>query len=387
MIKYLLFLLTILFFEFSEEKSPITHYGSYIFIKNVVKGQYKFNKDRITLIINANSNDINKNLSKQIDNWEGPISIGIFIDVDDIFNLKTLCTYCTLKSIPNINNKTSIHFIFPYNAYSRDGNNRGLLNEYFNDINCEENIKSMNNICHISNEEENEEIKIKRIITYPINTIKNIARKQIKTKYMVFADINDFFSQNFEYKMSKLIIKKIKNSFRINSVLVYRNFEVDTLAERPKTKKELIQLINSSKAFIFDTYLNNTHQINKLEEWFYKKETLTPSVQYVTSFNYVNWDPNFVSDNKIPYFDERFGYPLNDRIHLKWHLCRKEYKFLVVNDAFMYHYETKNYKEKKLFKKAKSIILPKTVRIIKEFNKKMYRLYPRTVKLCPRFEV
>uniref|UniRef100_A0A0N5BAI8 Beta-1,4-glucuronyltransferase 1-like n=1 Tax=Strongyloides papillosus TaxID=174720 RepID=A0A0N5BAI8_STREA len=391
MIKYLLTIFFIFLMQLSDGRFSITYYSSYIYIKNIIKGQHKFGKDRITLVLNSQSSNINKNILNQIDNWKGPISLGIFFDVDDIFNFKTLCKFCVLNSIPNISNKTSVHFIFPYSALSKDNKDKILLNEYFNDVNCEENTKVSNNICDISTENEDEDTKINRIIRYPINVIRNIARKEIKTKFMTFADINDYFSQDFEYKMSKLISEIFKKSRKtkkkMKNILVYQSFDVDSSVEKLKTKKELLQLVNSSKAFLSDTFLNNTEQINLLEEWFYKKETQTPSVQFITTYRHSNWDPQFISDNKIPYFDERFPYPLKDRVQLKWHLCRQQYKFLVVNDVFMYHYGIQNTNERKLVRKAKYKVLRKTIRVIKEFNKKMWRSHPKTVKTCPRVQL
>uniref|UniRef100_A0A0N5A1H9 Glycosyltransferase family 92 protein n=1 Tax=Parastrongyloides trichosuri TaxID=131310 RepID=A0A0N5A1H9_PARTI len=386
-----------------EANSPVNLYGNYIFIANIIKGEQIFNKNKITLVLNSPSTKIKEAISEQLQSWNGPISFGIYIDTNDIFDLKCLCTYCKLKLITRNDTKTSVHFIFPKNALSNGGKNKEFLDEFFHDINCDEDTKLANHICDSTIEEEytdSEDDKVNKLIRYPINIIKNIARSEVKTKYMLFSDINYFFSNNFESKMLQVMSQvnnfyekrkaiKIKKKLKrpIKYIMVFKMFDVDGRAVKPRDKNELIKLILSKKAFIIDNFSNNSLHYKYEESWFKRKESQNSSIQYSSYYRDINWDPSFVSDNKIPYFDEKFIFPLNDNIELKWHLCRMEYKFIIIDDIFMFKYGISNFEEDKIISKAKYKIMTKSFKIIKDFNKKMLKLYPKTVRTCPKFHL
>ncbi|CEF70474.1 N-acetyllactosaminide beta-1,3-N-acetylglucosaminyltransferase [Strongyloides ratti] len=217
---------------------------------------------------------------------------------------------------------------------------------------------------------------------YPINILRNVARKYSKGKYIVIADIDHMFSKDFHKKMLSTAKRELKDN--ITAVLVYRIFEIDyeDLKYGPKNKNDLKQMIDNKKAFIFHHSYNGAHDISKLDEWFSIPDSLSPSIQHEEPYNRYNWEPQFVSLSTIPFHDERFPYPQRDNTNLRWALCMEGYKFLIVNDVFMYHLGLKNKNESKNVDKARKYSREKYEKALVEFKKDMKRKYLKDTKKC-----
>lgn len=218
---------------------------------------------------------------------------------------------------------------------------------------------------------------------YPINVIRNLARKHSTTRYILIADIDHMFSKNFESKMLKVAKVYLKENY--NNLLVYRIFEVESKNLRlgPKNKSELKKLMSNSKAFIFHPYNKRGHYIPYLKQWFNKNDSVYPGIQFEATYNRAQWEPQFVSLRNIPFHDENFQYLLRDNMHLRWELCRANYNFLIVNDVFMYHLGRKKNNEKTLIDKIRSHLNGKNKIIMKKFEARMKKLYPKTKNKCP----
>uniref|UniRef100_A0A0K0E3L6 N-acetyllactosaminide beta-1,3-N-acetylglucosaminyltransferase n=1 Tax=Strongyloides stercoralis TaxID=6248 RepID=A0A0K0E3L6_STRER len=368
---------------FYPKDLQVTIYNSeYLFIPNIIKPKTNFKNERISLILHCSHDYFSSNFSKHLENWDGPISLGIFLHTNKVHSFETLCTYCSLKKIAKIEEKAQIHFIYRANPFI-DGNMDTNINDYFSLINCND-TNFLTSICISKNKTENQ--KIKNMINYPVNVVRNIARKMSLTKYILLADFDHMFSKNFEAKMVKVANKELKNNE--NSVLVYRIFEVDeSVTNLPENKTSLFSLMSKKKANIFHSYYPSGHSIPGLYEWINTKDSNNPTIQFEAKYSRSAWEPQFVSTKSIPFHDENFLYPLRDNTNLRWTMCRKGYRFLVVNDVFMYHIGIKHEKAKLLTSKARQWIYKRMKTVVNEYNKKLDELYPETKKKCPPFTI
>uniref|UniRef100_A0A0N4Z4C4 N-acetyllactosaminide beta-1,3-N-acetylglucosaminyltransferase n=1 Tax=Parastrongyloides trichosuri TaxID=131310 RepID=A0A0N4Z4C4_PARTI len=322
-----------------------TYHSDYIVCPNVFTHK-EYDNERISLILHISSDHNINDIENHLKNYEGPISLGIFMKSSFSNKKQNLEIYKMLQKYTRKYSKLSVHFI--YKRVTKKSN-YNLLD----------------------------------LAEYPINVIRNLARRHSTTKYILIADIDHMFSKNFESKMLKVAKVYLKSNY--NNVLVYRIFEVDStdLNRGPKNKKELKKLMNTNKASIFHPYNKKGHYIPYLNQWFNKKDTANPGIQFEATYNRAQWEPQFVSLRNIPYHDESFKYLLRDNMHLRWELCRANYSFLVVNDVFMYHLGRKKRNEKKKIDYVRQLLNGKNKYIMKKFESRMQKLYPKTKNKCP----
>uniref|UniRef100_A0AC34FX62 N-acetyllactosaminide beta-1,3-N-acetylglucosaminyltransferase n=1 Tax=Panagrolaimus sp. ES5 TaxID=591445 RepID=A0AC34FX62_9BILA len=223
---------------------------------------------------------------------------------------------------------------------------------------------------------------LQNLVDYPINMVRNYARNMTNTKYIVLADMDHFFSKNFEQKMLHLA-----NRFFVyhpKMVLVYRIFEVEEEYFNIKeTKTGLVELMEEKHARLFHGYFIG-HFIPKINAWMKAKESNdnTTSIQFYHRYHYNQWEPQFVSSQTIPFHDPSFRYPLHDNAVLRWEMCRAGYTFAIVHDVFMYHPGMKTKEESNYLDHARYALKNEKEKAKKKFWDKMDKKYPKTKGQC-----
>uniref|UniRef100_A0A0K0EIU6 N-acetyllactosaminide beta-1,3-N-acetylglucosaminyltransferase n=1 Tax=Strongyloides stercoralis TaxID=6248 RepID=A0A0K0EIU6_STRER len=355
-----------------------TTYKEYLILPYAIKNINYNYSDNIVLILHVSNDQNLTKIENHLKNWDGFISLSIFINITSNNFEELTCTYCKLISIIKKSKKIDIHFIVKINSKSYSIKNLLLFKEPYI---CNNFNYSNDNVSCYNNYDKNIDYA-KRISQYPINILRNIARKYSHGKYIVIADMDHMFSKDFHKKMLLTAKRELRDN--VTAVLVYRIFEVDykDLKYGPKNKKELKKMMDNKKAFIFHHYFNGAHNISKLNEWFSIPDSKVPTIQHEELFNRYNWEPQFVSLSNIPYHDERFPYPICDNINLRWTLCMEGYKFLIVNDVFMYHLGLKNKNESKNVNKAKRYSQAKYQKALGKFRREMKQKYLKNTNIC-----
>lgn len=180
-----------------------------------------------------------------------------------------LCLQITkiTSTIPLARKYLSIHFIFQ-DLNERHCNQQFVIN--FVNITGLDNTKCspLSVFQRMSSMTKREKIMITK---YPINFARNYARRSAKTYFILIADFDHYFSDNFERKMLNLALQIL--IFDPKQVLVYRIFEIDENAKWPRNKTELFELMEENKAVTFHELFNNGgHKISYLKEWFQHQE-------------------------------------------------------------------------------------------------------------------
>ncbi|CAD5216242.1 unnamed protein product [Bursaphelenchus okinawaensis] len=348
----------------------------YCVAANIIQG--KINEtDRITLILHMSSDRLNtKKLAEHAKNWDGPISIAVVFPEETQLNSSYVnCAISKLQRLAlmdkDVSEKLSVHFIV-----------KGVTCEDFVLRNFT--IGHQYDRCAIMRPKLSDNQQIKRMVEYPVNKARNVARKFVSTDYILSADMDHFFSKDFELKMRTLAKRVLSESPK--AVLVYRIFEVSDQAKtQPKTKEDLHRLFLSYNAQEFHKYYG-AHNIPKLYEWFMKPEKDEVGIQFYKPYTNPAWEPQFVSSTNIPLHDETFLYPLRDNTVLRWEMCRAGYKFAIVEDVFMYHLGYKEPGELKLTNQARDTIRKPFWHVLKSFISRMNKQYPTTKHKCPNFD-
>lgn len=174
---------------------------------------------------------------------------------------------------------------------------------------------------------------------YPINTLRNVALRQVTTPYVFLTDV-DFLPMYNMYDYLKKTIGSMSSSMEISGVsslkkaLVIPAFE--TLRYRvdhqfPKTKGDLLSMLDSGDLFTFRYHVwTRGHSPTDYDKW------RTSNLPYR-----ISWEPDFepyiVVRKEIPDYDQRFvGFGWNKVSHIM-ELYAAGYEFVVLPHAFIIH--------------------------------------------------
>ncbi|CAD5208864.1 unnamed protein product [Bursaphelenchus xylophilus] len=323
---------------------------------------------RITLVLHTSFDRFGEDTVDQILSWGGPVSLAISFapghcptSADVIRLYSKIQKYRNL--FPTLRRFLSVNFVFfgPNVSCNKIGN-------YENSTRVSE--------CGIKNVE----------FEYPINTVRNAARKTARTKFIVMADSDHYFSKDFEKKILPLAKRLLRKNSKI--VLVYRIFEVEKTAKRPETKADLYELYKNGSAREFHKNFFNHHKIPGQLAWFLQPEINgSTAIQMYQPYLDSRWEPQFVSTKSIPFHDESFYYPIKDNTVLRWEMCRAGYVFGIVHDVFMFHLGYKSPKSEKRIAELRGKMASRAKKSLISFNKRMDRLFPKTKNTCPSFKI
>uniref|UniRef100_A0AC35UEJ8 N-acetyllactosaminide beta-1,3-N-acetylglucosaminyltransferase n=1 Tax=Rhabditophanes sp. KR3021 TaxID=114890 RepID=A0AC35UEJ8_9BILA len=353
---------------------------NYTYTTNILNTINTHSPDRITLVITCSSSYLKPKFEASITNWGGPMILGVLIDDNEIIGKQTACAYCTLKNMKGVNLKLSVHFIYKirYPDYSE-----AELMKYLSLVDCKDESQ-VESICQMKKLSFKE--RVIKSSMFPINVLRNIARREVTTEFMILTDLDHVYSEHFESKMAALARKELKAGSK--KVLVMRFFEVaDSIKEPVKNKNELKKLMNAKLATEFHIkHYGVGHVIPKLPQWFKIEDSDVATVQFKQPYNVVEWEPQIVSRSDIPlHYD--MPYPIHSHTSHRRELCRAGYKFLIVNDCFVYHRGFKSKEELKFVKAITNVHIKNKIfnKKNRAFEKRLDRIYPKTHNKCPRW--
>ncbi|KAE9551053.1 hypothetical protein FO519_005720 [Halicephalobus sp. NKZ332] len=220
---------------------------------------------------------------------------------------------------------------------------------------------------------------------YPINLMRNEARKGAHSKLHLVTDIETRFSDDFAEKVRPLAQRLLRGEFG-KSVLVYRRFEIEDKVEFPRTIKDLWDLYNNKHVFEFHSHFyKQGHIIKNLTEWFQYSATHDEVTVEKVNYTRQEWEPQFIMTNKDPFHLEFVPTRFNDHQTLCHQLCRSGYSFLVMSHVFNIHPGIKRgYSpvEEALSKLGRR----RSAGFLRQFNNFLDEHYPKTNETgkCPK---
>jgi hypothetical protein len=180
---------------------------------------------------------------------------------------------------------------------------------------------------------------------YPVNVLRNVALKAVKTSHVVYVDVDFWESTNLadtlQLHRDTLLDTKaalVIPAFQINRQCAeWRDCREANIPVMPVAKRELLDLIFERKAAPFDPTNKGGHGSTRYGDWFDQTaEDLVP-IECVKSNRY---EPYLVFRycQDLPPFQEAFsGYGKNK---MTWvmHLRRAGYEFWQLGESFVVHY-------------------------------------------------
>ncbi|XP_015920345.1 xylosyl- and glucuronyltransferase LARGE2 [Parasteatoda tepidariorum] len=172
---------------------------------------------------------------------------------------------------------------------------------------------------------------------YPINSLRNIAMKNVKSKFMFLLDADFQPSPDFQQKFSASIKS---HSLNLKTAFVVPAFQYMELPQRgdnaPQTKEELLQLLHREDPFIAPFRISESSDSHKNTDYWkwYRADKL-----YSLSMFCDKYEPYVIlqKTDAIPFYDERFsGYGMNKVTHIT-ELYAANYTFVVLPDVWVLH--------------------------------------------------
>eukprot|EP01080_Neovahlkampfia_damariscottae_P011252 gene11252-4071_t len=262
---------------------------------NKFQASVEFTRSDLTIVSQLTIDRL-KFLKKNVQNHRGPYSVSIYLKKPkDIYrverywaNNELIRKYCT------------IHIVYAHEIKEPDNHMFGRLS-----------------------------------FTYPINYLRNLAKKYSKTDFIMYIDIdfvltNDLYEQTKNGKLIE-IYRNIDPTFR--SVIILPCFVMSHKKEiPPKNRAELLQMIEEKK---IETFPYDSQKINRYDLWLSKNSSIPDLIEVG---EYFSWsEPYFIFPRYFPLFSERFIGCGRDKLQLTMAIHHLNFRFFVWRKQLMTH--------------------------------------------------
>lgn len=293
--------------------------------------------------------------------WQGLVSVALFIE-DSTLESGIDRIILLLECYPAIRFNTSIHLVFP--LMNRDVNNLETKETH---INCD----------LLSLPQEPISYSIPQV-AYPVNLLRNVARRYSMTEFIFVIDID--LIPSFNFRSQFLHFLSANNLFldpAINEKVVYvvPIYEMSYgMIENgiPNDKISLIQKLNKNEVRPF--YVNVCWKCQKHTDYkSWEKIPMGESVEAVYEVSWQDpWEPFYVSRFNVPMYDERFKQYGFNRISQVYELSTAGYKFIVLNNLFLIH---RGLKEPNSFHISKDVDQETNRILFRQFKNELHDKY------------
>lgn len=327
------------------------------------------NSEDVTIVSHCTANHLH-HIPSLISRWHGPVSVAIFALTPDIpFIIETIIAL--RQCYPVIQANTSFHLVYPLNSPRLEP----LPAEGSHPDPCKSLLEKLRTVSVAG---ENYSHKV----PYPNNLLRNVARRNSLTEFVLVLDV-DMLPNNYLHESfvdfaheNRLFLESRKDD---KTVYVIPAFEMKEVAQIPKDKTSLLQLIEMSEAQPF--YVELCWKCQKhtdYEAW--QREPMTNKLAIIFEVLWRDpWEPFFFSRNSAPYHDERFRQYGFNRISQVCELHIAGYKFSVLNNAFVIH---KGLKKANSFHKDKDTDQEKNRILFRQFKTELKEKYPDSSRRC-----
>ncbi|KAI1292338.1 Beta-1,4-glucuronyltransferase 1 [Halotydeus destructor] len=273
--------------------------------------------------------------------WDGPVSVAVYAPGDDFKISVQIINYLRRCRDPCVKSNVTWHFIFDtiYGPSLDNVTNPSSLN-----------TKSIVN-CSLNNDEilqvYKSNFRAAHKNPYPINVVRNVARSQSRTKYVLASDIELYPSLHVVSMFKDLKAREEANlvplaKSDIPHTYVLPIFEVKAGLKPPLTKTDLVNMAKAGDAIFFhkwvcdqcqnfpdrDKWLSTLKSNSSLDVFRSTKRQRTRNA----------WEPLYIGTNDEPLYDERLTWDgKRDKMSQMYEMCLMNYDLLVLDNAFLVH--------------------------------------------------
>ncbi|CAL2046515.1 unnamed protein product [Caenorhabditis brenneri] len=321
-------------------------------------------------LVTHGTSDMLKHFENMPAMWDGPISIGLFVDFDSQQVLQYLADLHRCDE--QFSKKVTVHFAYRKSAFQKEC----LIRESpKTNTSCQKFLRNKASIA-------------RRIpspfFLYPYNLMRNIARKGAKSDLHFLMDGDMIVSNKMAVKVKKIANEMLDGNQK--NVLLVRRFESDKGTVIPRTVSNLRVSMNENKTFEFhQKFWFSGHQIKNLPEWFEKSRDNMEVTSWEIDYSNTNWEPQPILHRNAPYGPNYIPSRLKDVPSTIYKLCRAGYTFNVLSHVFTVHEGVKL--DNTIFSQAVAIHQHMNAkdRASKRYTLEINAEYPDTLEKCGEF--
>ena len=307
-----------------RQTSVLDSSGEYHIINFLIRSQSLGSRNHIRRdisLVSQSSVSQLYNLGLLSHRWHGLSSIAVFALSQDIpLAIETILLL--RRCYPSIRQNTSFHLVYPLSVPKPAIGATTLSPRLSIDVISEE--RNCDRIESLLKTVQSNQVNYGHSgVAYPNNLLRNVGRRNALTEYTFVVDVDlvpndrlyeqftEFAQQNglFSEQSKKDKVVYVVPAYEVNTVTNTdeSDLKLDTMNQMiPKDKKQLLQMIESTNARPF--YIDLCWKCQKYtdyENW----QKHSPSAKFGILFEVLwrdPWEPFYISDNSVPFYDERF---------------------------------------------------------------------------------
>ncbi|XP_064459358.1 beta-1,4-glucuronyltransferase 1-like [Ornithodoros turicata] len=177
-------------------------------------------------------------------------------------------------------------------------------------------------------------------LTYPVNVLRNSARRAAETRYILASDIELYPSGNIIPRFLDMVRRR--RSSGAHEVYVLPVFEVEASQTAPLTKKVLVDMVRNKSAMFFHAWVcEECQKFPKRDQWL----RYIPPGNSLGVFTTVKrgkhvkyWEPIYIGTNADPFYLEELSWEGKmDKMAQSYEMCLMGYNFNIIDNAFLVH--------------------------------------------------
>ncbi|XP_075539340.1 beta-1,4-glucuronyltransferase 1-like [Dermacentor variabilis] len=227
-------------------------------------------------------------------------------------------------------------------------------------------------------------------MTYPINVLRNLARRRARTRYVLASDIELYPSANVIPSFLSLVAeRRRRNATEAGApqVFVLPIFEVQAKQRPPLTKRALVGMLRNKTAIFFQKWLcDQCQKFPKREEWvnYVPADENQLGIFTTTKRDRSNdlWEPIHIGTNDDPFYAEELTWESRkDKMAQNYEMCLRGYDFHILDNAFLVHAPGIKHSSGRDNKRINPFVRKNNARHARA-TKRLRSRYPSLVKDC-----
>lgn len=273
-------------------------------------------------------------LTQQARYWTAPMSVAVFTPDVEYAIAQAYLTYL-VTCFPFIGEKATFHFTYPQDHLPKD---LPIVIDNL-DTKCDQPLAVLKELLKHRN---NKMMAWRERMPYPQNILRNVARKNCGTEWVLLADVDIVPIPELAAGLNDFLNSPVANKCK-KCAFVIPTYEIDEHSPLPHNRTSLLKLSSKGKArpFHHKVFVHNQHATNfsrwEAREQQFRGETTVTVSHPVTNFEFF-YEPFYISRDDVPMHDERFlgyGFTRNTQVY---EMFVGGYSFQVLTPIFSLHW-------------------------------------------------